>query len=79
MQSPAVIFICRKKGKPVQWDKAGIVLHAQTEACQRLHTLNIPWAGLAQKAQAAEQSQCHLGEDSKEKAVSNQSLMHSTT
>lgn len=63
-QSPAVIFICRKKSKPVQSDKAGIVLYAQTEACQRLQALNIPWAVLAQKPQAAERSECHLREDS---------------
>lgn len=64
MQSPAVIFICRKKDKPVQSDKAGIVLRAQIEACQRLHALNIPWAVLAQNPQAVEQSECHLREDS---------------
>lgn len=59
VQSPAVVFIGRKKGRPVQWDKAGIVLCAQTEACQRLRALNIPRAALARKPQ----SECHLRED----------------
>lgn len=64
VQSPVVIFICRKKGKPFPLDKAGIVLHAQIEACQRLHALNIPWAVPAHKPQAAAQSECHLREPS---------------
>lgn len=64
VQSPVVIFICKKKGKPVPLDKAGIVLHAQIEACQRLRALNIPWAVPARKPQAAEQSECHLREAS---------------
>lgn len=63
-RSPAAVFICRKKGKLVQSDKAGVVLHAPIEASQRLRALNIPWAVLAQKPQAAEQSECHLREGS---------------
>lgn len=54
-----MVFIGRKKGRPVRRDKAGIVLWAQTGACQRLRALNIPGAALARKPQ----SECHLRED----------------